>query len=124
LRGIWEIGIYRLNFETKLFASDPTIRSKICSTSLERILPPYERPSSPRAALTTATDTVTHMMITIGDSRLNEKARTMFSVIFEVFPKNERFEKYLALARHLKPILDKIDGLLTTSASKANGDGA
>ena len=36
----------------------------------------------------------------------------MFSVIFEVFPKKERFEEYLALAKHLKPILDKIDGFV------------
>jgi len=36
----------------------------------------------------------------------------MFSVIFEVFPKKERFEEYLALAKHLKPILDTIDGFV------------
>jgi heme-degrading monooxygenase HmoA len=36
----------------------------------------------------------------------------MFSVIFEVFPKKERFEEYLALAKHLKPLLDKIDGFV------------
>jgi heme-degrading monooxygenase HmoA len=36
----------------------------------------------------------------------------MFSVIFEVFPKKERFQEYLALAKHLKPILDKIDGFV------------
>jgi heme-degrading monooxygenase HmoA len=36
----------------------------------------------------------------------------MFSVIFEVFPKKEQFEEYLALAKHLKPILDKIDGFV------------
>jgi heme-degrading monooxygenase HmoA len=36
----------------------------------------------------------------------------MFSVMFEVFPKKERFEEYLALAKHLKPILDTIDGFV------------
>src|SRR5262245_17212713 len=36
----------------------------------------------------------------------------MFSAIFEVFPRKERFEKYLALAKHLKPLLDKIDGFV------------
>src|SRR5262249_982962 len=36
----------------------------------------------------------------------------MFSVIFEVFPKKERFEEYLALAKHLRPILEKIDGFV------------
>src|SRR5262249_38397788 len=36
----------------------------------------------------------------------------MFSVIFEVFPKKERFDEYLALAKHLKPILDRIDGFV------------
>lgn len=36
----------------------------------------------------------------------------MFSVIFEVYPKEQRFEEYLALAKHLKPILEKIDGFV------------
>jgi heme-degrading monooxygenase HmoA len=36
----------------------------------------------------------------------------MFSVIFEVNPKKERFDDYLELARHLKPILEKIDGFI------------
>ena len=36
----------------------------------------------------------------------------MFSVIFEVFPYEERFDEYLALARHLKPILETIDGFV------------
>lgn len=36
----------------------------------------------------------------------------MFSVIFEVYPKEERFDEYLALAKHLKPILEKIDGFV------------
>ena len=36
----------------------------------------------------------------------------MFSVIFEVFPHEERFDEYLALAKHLKPILETIDGFV------------
>lgn len=36
----------------------------------------------------------------------------MVSVIFEVYPKEQRFEEYLALAKHLKPILEKIDGFV------------
>jgi len=36
----------------------------------------------------------------------------MFSVIFEVFPYEERFDEYLALAKHLKPILETIDGFV------------
>ena len=36
----------------------------------------------------------------------------MFSVIFEVHPKAERFDDYLANARHLKPILESIDGFI------------
>ena len=36
----------------------------------------------------------------------------MFSAIFEVFPRKERFQEYLALAKHLKPILEKIDGFV------------
>ncbi len=36
----------------------------------------------------------------------------MFSVIFEVHPKKERFELYLALAKDLKPILEGIDGFV------------
>jgi heme-degrading monooxygenase HmoA len=36
----------------------------------------------------------------------------MFSVIFEVCPKKERSNDYLDLARHLKPILEKIDGFI------------
>jgi len=36
----------------------------------------------------------------------------MFSVIFEVYPKEERFEEYLALAKRLKPILEKVDGFV------------
>src|SRR5215813_3749640 len=36
----------------------------------------------------------------------------MFSVIFEVCPKKERFNDYLELAKHLKPIIEKIDGFV------------
>lgn len=36
----------------------------------------------------------------------------MFSVIFEVYPREERFEEYLALAKRLKPILEKVDGFV------------
>ena len=36
----------------------------------------------------------------------------MFSVIFEVYPKEERFEEYLGLAKHLKPLLEKVDGFI------------
>lgn len=36
----------------------------------------------------------------------------MFSVIFEVHPKPERLDDYLALAKHLKPILEQVDGFV------------
>jgi heme-degrading monooxygenase HmoA len=36
----------------------------------------------------------------------------MFSVIFEVLPANGRKDDYLALAKHLKPILERIDGFI------------
>ena len=36
----------------------------------------------------------------------------MFSVIFEVLPKKERFEEYLEIAKRLKPILETIDGFV------------
>src|SRR5262250_2625215 len=36
----------------------------------------------------------------------------MFSVIFEVFPKHDRFNDYLDFAKHLKPILEGIDGFV------------
>ncbi len=36
----------------------------------------------------------------------------MFSVIFEVLPNEGRREEYLDLAKHLKPILEKIDGFV------------
>jgi heme-degrading monooxygenase HmoA len=43
----------------------------------------------------------------------------MFSVIFEVFPKKEWFEEYLALAKHLKPLLDKIDAFVDNERFKS-----
>jgi len=36
----------------------------------------------------------------------------MFSVIFEVLPANGKKEDYLELAKHLKPILESIDGFI------------
>src|SRR5437762_8094982 len=36
----------------------------------------------------------------------------MFSVIFEVLPNEGRKDDYLALAKHLKPSLEKIDGFV------------
>jgi heme-degrading monooxygenase HmoA len=36
----------------------------------------------------------------------------MFSVIFEVHPRQEKFELYLDLAKDLKPILEGIDGFI------------
>src|SRR6202041_1373693 len=36
----------------------------------------------------------------------------MFSVIFEVHPRPERFDLYLDLAKDLKPILEGIDGFI------------
>jgi heme-degrading monooxygenase HmoA len=36
----------------------------------------------------------------------------MFSVMFEVHPRPERFDDYLALAKRLKPILEAIDGFV------------
>src|SRR3974390_6280 len=42
----------------------------------------------------------------------DEKEETMFSVIFEVLPNDGRKDDYLDLARHLKPILESIDGFL------------
>jgi heme-degrading monooxygenase HmoA len=36
----------------------------------------------------------------------------MFSVIFEVLPRPDRKDEYLELAKHLKPLLEKIDGFV------------
>jgi heme-degrading monooxygenase HmoA len=40
------------------------------------------------------------------------EAVAMFSVIFEVHPKQEKFDLYLELARGLRPILEGIDGFI------------
>src|SRR4030088_3246370 len=40
------------------------------------------------------------------------EATAMFSVIFEVHPRPERFDLYLDLAKELKPILEGIDGFI------------
>jgi heme-degrading monooxygenase HmoA len=45
----------------------------------------------------------------------------MFSAIFEVFPKRERFDEYLALAKHLKPILQKVDGFVDNERFESTG---
>jgi heme-degrading monooxygenase HmoA len=39
-------------------------------------------------------------------------ARAMFSVIFEVHPRQEKFDLYLDLAKDLRPILETIDGFI------------
>jgi heme-degrading monooxygenase HmoA len=36
----------------------------------------------------------------------------MFSVIFEVRPRPERFEEYLSLAKELKPLLERVEGFV------------
>ena len=36
----------------------------------------------------------------------------MFSVVFEVHPRKEAFDLYLALAKGLRPILQEIDGFI------------
>ena len=36
----------------------------------------------------------------------------MFAAIFEILPKLERFENYLALAKQLRPLLQKTDGFV------------
>src|SRR5215475_3798369 len=36
----------------------------------------------------------------------------MFSVIFEVLPAQGKKDEYLGLAKHLKPILEKVDGFV------------
>jgi heme-degrading monooxygenase HmoA len=40
------------------------------------------------------------------------KEKTMFSVIFEVLPGQGKKDEYLELAKHLKPILETIDGFV------------
>lgn len=43
----------------------------------------------------------------------------MFAVIFEVQPKKERFDDYLALAKQLKPKLEAIDGFIDNDRFKS-----
>jgi heme-degrading monooxygenase HmoA len=43
----------------------------------------------------------------------------MFAVIFEVRPKQERFDDYLALAKQLKPKLEAIDGFIDNDRFKS-----
>jgi heme-degrading monooxygenase HmoA len=43
----------------------------------------------------------------------------MFAVIFEVEPREERFDDYLALAKHLKPKLEAIDGFIDVDRLKS-----
>src|SRR5260221_5760351 len=47
-----------------------------------------------------------------GTSFGSSEATAMFSVIFEVHPKQETFDLYLDLAKGLKPILEGIDGFI------------
>jgi len=49
-------------------------------------------------------------------------ATLMFAVIFVVQPKKERWEKYLALAKRLKPKLEAIDGYIANERFKGLGD--
>src|SRR5258708_13032590 len=46
----------------------------------------------------------------------------MFAVIFEVQPKSERFDDYLALAKQLKPKLEAIDGFIDNERFKSKRD--
>src|SRR5947209_7126178 len=46
----------------------------------------------------------------------------MFAVIFEVRPKQERFDDYLALAKQLKPKLEAIDGFIDNDRFKNQRD--
>jgi heme-degrading monooxygenase HmoA len=46
----------------------------------------------------------------------------MFAVIFEVQPKIERFDDYLALAKQLKPKLEAIDGFIDNERFKSKRD--
>jgi heme-degrading monooxygenase HmoA len=42
----------------------------------------------------------------------------MFSVIFEVHPRREKFDLYLDLAKGSKPILEGIDGFIDNERSR------
>jgi heme-degrading monooxygenase HmoA len=46
------------------------------------------------------------------DELWQAEATVMFSVIFEVHPKREKFDLYLELAKGLRPILEGIDGFI------------
>jgi heme-degrading monooxygenase HmoA len=46
----------------------------------------------------------------------------MFAVIFEVKPKTERFDDYLALAKQLKPKLEAIEGFIDNERFKSKRD--
>ena len=46
----------------------------------------------------------------------------MFAVIFEVKPKQERFDEYLELAKQLKPKLEAIDGYIDNERFKSLRD--
>ena len=43
----------------------------------------------------------------------------MFLAIFEVHPKAERFDEYVALAKRLRPMLEKIDGFVDDERSQS-----
>ncbi len=45
----------------------------------------------------------------------------MFSVIFEVNPRPERFDDYLNKAKELKPLLEKIDGFIDNERFESRG---
>ena len=45
----------------------------------------------------------------------------MFAVIFDVYPKPERYDDYLALAGMLRPDLERIDGFLSVERFAARG---
>lgn len=47
----------------------------------------------------------------------------MFAVIFEVQPKQERFDEYLELAKGLKPKLEAIDGFIDNERFRSLRDG-
>src|SRR5260370_39044530 len=47
--------------------------------------------------------------------------RAMFSVIFEVHPRREKFDLYLGLAKGLKTILEGIDGFIDHERFKVSG---
>jgi hypothetical protein len=53
------------------------------------------------------------------------EATAMFSVIFEVHPKREKFDLYLDLAKGLKPILEGKDGFINNErfeSTRRRGD--